>query len=89
MKIRRRGLPFSLIYWGANVPLATKQGKLTQTTWEQAIVKQAGSYSNVGGRPDEYVVEDWVKSPEHSVPENSPGTFMHSVNAVASRFSPD
>ena len=88
-KIRRRGLPFSLIYWGANVPLATKQGKLTAMTWETAILGQAAAYGDVDGRPDDYVIEDWVKSPEHSIPEGSPGTFMHSVDALANQLSPN
>ncbi len=88
LEIRRRGLPFSLIYWGANIPAATAKGQLTPMIWETAILGQGAAYEAVGGRPDEYVIEDWVKWPLHSVPEDAPGTFMHSVDAFGSRFLP-
>ena len=88
IEMRLRGLPFGMIYWGANIPLATKQGKLTPMTWETAILGQGEAYHEAGGRPDEFVIEDWVKSPEHSVPENTPGTFMHSVDAFTDKFLP-
>jgi hypothetical protein len=80
-EVHKRGIPFSLIYWAADLPSQRNAGKLTEETWEKGILEQEEDYRKAGGVPDEYVLESWVGSPSHSVPETQKGTFMHSVVA--------
>ena len=85
---RSRAIPFSLVYWAADLPFKQRQGLATSDTWENSIISQGDDYRAVGGAPDEYVVESWLGTPDHSVPENAPGTFMHSVVDFTDRFVP-
>ena len=88
MQMRRRHLPVSMIYWAAAYPSLSKAGHATPMTWENGILRQGADYRQAGGHPDESVIESWVGAPPHSVPENAPGSFMHSVDAFAKAYLP-
>ncbi len=75
----RRGLPFSLIYWAADYPSLERQGMATDETWEQGIMYEGRAYKDVGGVPDQFVIQSWVNAPAETLPEDQAGTFMRSV----------
>jgi hypothetical protein len=82
----RRGLPFSLIYWAADYPSLERQGLATDETWEQGIMYEGRAYQDVGGVPDQYVIQSWVNAPAQTLPDDQPGTFMRSVLDFTATF---
>ncbi len=81
-----RGLPFSLIYWAADLPALRAQGRADGHTWHDGILREGIAYEAVGGRPDQFVVESWVGDPVHAVPEADPLSFSRSVLDFARRM---
>ncbi len=78
---RCRGLPiaFSLIYWSADQPRLAQTGQDRPSTWRAGIMKQKTSYAQVGGTPDQIVIESWLHVPRRAVPENDRDTFAGAV----------
>jgi hypothetical protein len=83
---RSHHLPFSLIYWPADLPALKRIGRAGESTWYLSIMQQAQDYALVGGNPDEYVIESWVGEPRNAVPETAEWTFTRSVRDLVSRF---
>jgi hypothetical protein len=69
---RKRKLPFSLIYWASEQSALARMGLADDSTWYVSIMQQGYDYAMVQGRPDQYVIESWIKPPSHSVPETFP-----------------
>jgi hypothetical protein len=82
----KRRLPFSLIYWAADYGVLKRQNRLTDLSWDASILQQGRWYANVGGAPDQYVIESWISIPSHSVPETTRGTFTQSVLDFSNHF---
>jgi hypothetical protein len=83
---RGRRLPFSLIYWPADLPSLQRLGRAGESTWYISIMRQAQDYAVIGGAPDEYVIESWVGAPSMTVPETDDWTFTRSVRDFVERF---
>lgn len=90
---RQRGVRFSLIHMASDFVHKREAGVATEQTWETSLLYEAGEYAQTGGVPDEVVVESWLHSvdntlpePQQAVPDSQPGTFTHSVIAVAARY---
>ena len=76
---RRRGLPFSLVYWSADYPEMKRRGKATDATWLASTLRMGADYAAAGGAPDEIVIESWLDAPAHAVPETGEGTLTRAV----------
>lgn len=85
---RSRRLPFSLIYWPADLPALKRIGRAGDSTWYISIMRQAQDYAVIGGAPDEYVIESWVGEPAETVPESKDWTLTRSVRDLVERFVP-
>ena len=83
---RGKRLPFSLIYWPADLPLLQRLKRAGESTWYLSIMREAQDYVVIGGQPDEYVIESWVGEPAESVPETRDWTFTRSVRDFVERF---
>jgi len=83
---RKRGIPFSLIYWAADYPCLKTKGLADDSTWYISIFQQGHDYAAVGGSPDQYVIESWIDAPSRSVPETADWTFTRSVRDFCRRF---
>ncbi len=83
---RSRQVPFSLIYWPADLPSLRRLKRAGESTWYLSIMRQAQDYVVVGGAPDEYVIESWVGEPAAAVPETADWTFTRSVRDFVTRF---
>lgn len=83
---RQRKLPFSLIYWPSLLPAMKRKGLADDSTWYVGIMQQGYDYVLVNGAPDQYVIESWVQSPDHCVPETGEFTFTRSVLDFVRRF---
>ena len=83
---RQRQLPFSLIYWAAGYPGLQRKGLADDSTWYTAIMQQGYDYAFLDGRPDQYVIESWIKAPSNSLPESAEFTFTRSVRDFARKF---
>ena len=84
---RGRHLPFSLIYWPADLPALKRLGRAGESTWYISIMRQAQDYAVIGGAPDEYVIESWVGEPARTVPESADWTLTRSVRDFVTRFA--
>jgi len=76
---RANGVRFSNIFWNASSPGLEKAGLETPDSWTDGILHFARKYRQVGGNPDEIVIESWLRTPERAVPETDPETFTASV----------
>jgi hypothetical protein len=76
---RARGIAFSMIFWAADQPRLASKNVATARSWRDGVMRQAQAYRDVGGSPDEIVIQSWLHTPEHAVPETSPETFTASV----------
>ena len=83
---RQRKLPFSLIYWAAGYPALQRKGLADDSTWYTAIMQQGYDYAFIDGRPDQYVIESWVKAPSNCLPETAEFTFTRSVRDFTRKF---
>lgn len=83
---RSRGIKFSLIYWAANYPKLAEMKLADDLTWYLGVMNQGNTYAAVGGKPDEYVIESWVHTPKHSLPEKDKTSFTGSVLDFYNRF---
>ena len=85
---RRKGIPFSVIYWAANYPAMLKQDLADDRTWYVGVLQMSYAYAAVGGKPDQIVVQSWVEGPNTILPETKPFTFTHSALDLSERFLP-
>lgn len=85
---RQKKMPFSLIYWASGYPSMQKRGLADDSTWYTAIMQQGYDYAAVDGKPDQYVIESWIKAPSQCVPEKDQWTFTRSVLDFARKFVP-
>ena len=85
---RRKGIPFSVIYWAANYPAMLKQNLADDLTWYVGVLQMGYAYAAVGGKPDQIVVQSWVEGPNTILPETKPFTFTHSALDLSERFLP-
>ena len=79
-------LPFSLIYWSPNFDMMKNRGIGDDSTWLNGVMAQGYAYESINGAPDQYVVESWVSSPSHSVPETADYSFTRSVLEFGRKF---
>ena len=76
---RSIGLPFSLVYWAADVA-ASPVLRADPASWLNSILQMGQRYQNAGGRPDQYVIQTWIPNiPEKTLPETDPHSFTYSV----------
>ena len=73
------GIKFSMVFWAADWPRLAQAGLVTPSSWSEGVLHQAHKYFEVGGSPDEIVIESWLHTPEHAVPETNSETFTASV----------
>jgi hypothetical protein len=83
---RKRGLPFSLIYWASDYPPMKQRGMADDATWYVSVLRQGYDYALVDGKPDQFVIESWVEAPSQAVPETGEFTFTRSVRDFCRRF---
>jgi hypothetical protein len=81
-----RRIPFSLIYWASDYPLHKSHGIADNETWYTSIMAQGYNYAAVGGLPDQYVIQSWIKAPTAALPDDDPSTFTGSVLRFAHKF---
>jgi hypothetical protein len=87
LECRKRKLPFSLIYWASDLPLLERKGVAGGATWYLSIMQQGHAYAMVDGRPDQFVIESWLKSGmPPCLPETDPWTFTRSVLDFSKTF---
>ncbi|MGC8669455.1 MAG: hypothetical protein ACP5VE_15215 [Chthonomonadales bacterium] len=84
---RARGIRFSLIYWAADYPALEKIRLADDITWYVGVMQQAFDYAAVGGRPDQFVIESWIRSPRRCIPEDADATFTRSVLDLATHVA--
>jgi len=84
---RQKSIPFSLIYWASGYPLERKLGLTGDDTWYVGVMSEGYAYANVGGKPDQFVIESWVDAPPRIVPDSDPFTFTGSALALARKFA--
>jgi len=83
---RSRHIPFSLIYWAADLPALRNRGIADDSTWYISTLQQGNDYALVDGAPDEIALISWVRAPSHTVPETDPWTFTRSVLDFCNMF---
>jgi hypothetical protein len=76
---RSRNIPSSNIYWAANYPSLKRLGMADDTAWYVGVLSQGYRYASAGGKPDEFVVQSWVKAPSVMTPDSEYFTFSSSV----------
>ena len=80
---RARGVPFSLIYWGATANVST-----LDAAWSRAVMLQGRNYAEVGGAPDEFDIQSWLFVPQSVLPETAENTFTRSVQDLVLQHAP-
>lgn len=84
---RQRKIPFSLIYWASGYPGLERRGLADDSTWYVSVMQQGYDYALVGGSPDQYVIQSWLKdAPVRCLPETDPFTFTRSVRDFTEKF---
>jgi len=86
---RASGTRISIIFFNASSPWLEKAGLETPDSWTDGILHHARKYRQVGGNPDEIVIESWLRTPEHAVPETNPVTFTASVLDFVRLYPPE
>ncbi|MBI5396913.1 MAG: hypothetical protein HZA91_16580 [Verrucomicrobia bacterium] len=87
LECRKRKLPFSLIYWASGLPAGQRKGLADDSTWYVGIMQQGYDYALIDGRPDQFVIESWVKAPSRCLPETGEFTFTRSVRDFVRKFA--
>jgi len=77
-RCRERGIAFHMIFWSANQPRLIKAGA-NPMHWRDGILHQAQAYRAANGTPDALIIESWLHTPEHAVPETNAETFTASL----------
>ncbi|MHB1001965.1 MAG: hypothetical protein ACYC27_22215 [Armatimonadota bacterium] len=85
---RSKGIAFSLIYIGLDYDLLKQKGIEYDMQWYVGMMHQGSAYTLAGGSPDEYVLESWLHTPAHAVPESDMTTFTRSVLDFCNVFVP-
>ncbi len=83
---RARRIGFSLIYWAADQPRLAAAGKGDEMTWRGGVLAMARAYHDAGGRPDQVVLESWLHTPQHAVPDTDPTTFTASLRDLCAEL---
>jgi hypothetical protein len=86
MFCRARHIPFSLVYWAADLPALRNRGLANDATWYISTMQMGNDYAIVRGQPDEMVLESWVAAPAHAVPETDPWTFTRTALDFCNTF---
>jgi hypothetical protein len=94
------GLPFSLIYWPSDVFQFEDDERLpvmdsrSDKAWHDQIMEMARKYWDAGGRPDQYVMESWVRvgpnetpMPPTVIPERHVFSFTRSLRELYENFA--
>ena len=84
---RARGIAFHMIFWSANQPRLVKTDS-SPMLWRDGMMHQAKAYREAGGQPDELIIESWLHTPEHAVPETSAETFTASALEFLKMYPP-
>jgi len=82
-----RGIDFHMIFWAANQPRLVKSST-DPMLWRDGILHQGKAYRDGGGNPDELIIESWLHTPEHAVPETDAETFTASALDFLKAFPP-
>jgi hypothetical protein len=80
------GTQFSLIYWASDYPILKSKRLADESTWYIDVMHEAYAYAAVGGKPDEFVVQSWISTPPHVLPEDADFTFSRSVRDLSRKF---
>ncbi|MFT5130754.1 MAG: hypothetical protein ACI8W8_004385 [Rhodothermales bacterium] len=84
---RQRKLPFSLIYWPSDLPLLARKGVADESTLYLSIMHQRNAYAMVDGRPDQYVIQSWLKSGNPPcLPETAPWSLTRTLLDFTTRM---
>lgn len=86
-RCRARGIAFSMVFWAADQPRLVKTDT-SPMLWSVGLMHQAEVYRGAGGRPDEIVIQSWLPTPAHSVPESRPETFTASALRLLEKYPP-
>ena len=86
---RRKGIPFSVIYWAAHYPAMLKKNFADDVTWYVGVLQMGYAYAAVDGKPDQVVVQSWVDGPNTFLPETKPFTFTNSALDLTERIFPE
>ena len=84
---RQKGIPFSLIYWGANYPELHQQNRADDVTWFVGVLQMGFDYADVGGRPDQIILQSWVDGPNTFLPETKPFSFTNTALELFERVT--
>ena len=86
------GMPFSIIYWSSDIYFRPG-GPEADANWYDGVMHQGEDYFAVGGKPDNYHVETWLKSDDWTtwypigvVPENANKSFTQSVLDLYNKY---
>lgn len=84
---RQRKLPFSLVYWASGLPLLERKELADESSWYISIMHQGYSYAMVDGRPDQVVIQSWLKTGNPKcLPETDAWTFTRSALDFSKKF---
>jgi hypothetical protein len=84
---RARGIAFHMIFWAANQPRLVKSDP-SPMLWRDGMMHQARVYAEAGGKPDALIIQSWLHTPGHAVPETNPETFTASAREFLEAFPP-
>ena len=94
---RKIGLPFSVVYWGADIP--GSQNLINDpASWFTSTMKMGQGYFDAKGKPDQYVIQTWVEVdingvkeglPLKTLPETDPESFTYTLVEFNKRFIPE
>jgi len=78
---RRRHLPSSVILWAATAA-GHSQDPASDRAWFDGLLNEANQLRVTRIRPDQVVVESWIRLPSRALPESDPLTFTGSAMAA-------
>lgn len=83
-----KGLRFVMTYCAVDYDVLKPKGLDYDMMWYVGIMHQGNAYAMVGGKPDAYVIESWLHTPPHAIPESDMTTFSRSVLDFCKYFVP-
>lgn len=84
---RSTNIRFSLIYWDSDYPSLKPKGLASDRTWYVGIMHEGYAYANIGGKPDQFVIESWISAPSVTLPDSAQFSFTNSVLDFADQFA--
>jgi hypothetical protein len=79
-------LPFSLIYWASDYPRLSHMHLADDEEWYTSVMSEGYAYAEVGGAPDQFVLESWIPAPSRIVPDDGNFTFTRAVADFGKKF---